>query len=299
MTDPKQLISFEGWKTYFHDDDICRRHLFNLCWPGGFRCPECGHDGFYDLTKRSLLQCKRCKHQTSVTAGTLMRKTRIPLRFWFWGIYLVNERKKEVTAKQFSEMSGLNYHAARRMLGKIREIEKNQGFMADLLKSFKIGEWSKKEVSTRPGIETQPGPVKELYPILVQTIPDRKKPEIPGYSLEEVIFESGRTRLWRGRRQSDGLLVLIKGSVSEQSAQELAEMRHEHEITQALKIDGVLRAEELVRCENGLVLILENTEGLPLRKLMDAARLDLLDSLKIAVSLTGILERSAPAGYSS
>ena len=53
-------------------------------------------------------------------------------------------------------------------------------------------------------------------------------------------------------------------------------MRHEHEITQALKIDGVLRAEELVRCENGWALILENTEGLPLRKLMDAARLDLL-----------------------
>ena len=37
-------------------------------------------------------------------------------------------------------------------------------------------------------------------------------------------------------------------------------------------------------------LILENTEGLPLKKLMDAARLDLLDSLKVAVSLIGILK---------
>ena len=37
-------------------------------------------------------------------------------------------------------------------------------------------------------------------------------------------------------------------------------------------------------------MILENTEGLPLRKLMDAARLDLLDSLKVAVSLIGILK---------
>ncbi len=113
----------------------------------------------------------------------------------------------------------------------------------------------------------------------------------PGYLCEEVIFESGRTRLYRGRRQRDGLWVLIKGAASsEQSAQELAEMRHEHEITQALKIDGVLRSEEVVQYENGSVLILENTEGLPLRKLMDAARLDLLDSLKIAVSLAGILE---------
>ena len=62
-------------------------------------------------------------------------------------------------------------------------------------------------------------------------------------------------------------------------------MRHEHEITRELEIDGVLRSEELVGCENGWALILENTEGLPLRKLMDSARLDLLDSLKIAVSL--------------
>ena len=117
------------------------------------------------------------------------------------------------------------------------------------------------------------------------------KPEIPGYSLEELIFESGRTRLWRGRRQRDGLLVLIKGSAAlQQSAQELAEMRHEHEITQPLEIDGVLSAEELVRCENGWALILENTKGLPLRKLMDAVRLDLLDSLKVALSLTSTLK---------
>ena len=118
-----------------------------------------------------------------------------------------------------------------------------------------------------------------------------EKPEIPGYLLEEVIFESSRTRLYRGKRQRDGLWVLIKGSASsQQNAQELVEMRHEHEITQALKIDGVLRAEELVTCENGSALILENTEGLPLRKLMEAARLDLPDSLKVSVSLAGILE---------
>ena len=124
-----------------------------------------------------------------------------------------------------------------------------------------------------------------------KSVSSGEKPEIPGYLLEEVIFESSRTWLWRGKRQRDGLLVLIKGAASsEQSAQELAEMRHEHEITRALEIDGVLRAEELVQCENGWALILENTEGLPLRKLMDTARLELPDLLKIALSLAGILE---------
>ena len=291
MKTNKGLPSFAKFKNYFDSDESCRRHLFSIRWPNGFKCPACGNGQYYKVSSRAVFHCSSCQYQTSLTAKTLMRKTRTPLRFWFWGIYLVNERKQLVTAKQFSEMSGLNYHAARRMLGKIREIEKDQGFLGDLLKSFNMPEGSREEFSTGPGMETPPKPTKEPYPLREPTIPDRKKPEIPGYSLEEVIFESGRTWHWRGRRQSDGLLVLIKGSASsEQSAQELVEIRHEHEITQNLEIDGVLGAEELVACENGSVLILENTEGLPLRKLMDTARLDLLDSLKVALSLTGILK---------
>ncbi len=125
-----------------------------------------------------------------------------------------------------------------------------------------------------------------------------EKTEVPGYSLKEVIFESSRTRLWCGRRQSDGFLVLIKGSTSsEQSAQELAEMRHEHEITQALEIDGVLRAEELVTCENGSALILENTEALPLRKLLDSAPARPAGLAEGSGFTDRYSERSAPAGH--
>ena len=280
-----QQTSLDQHRNRFLTDDRCHQHLFAIRWPQGFVCPTCGHHEYYEVSLRKLFQCKQCHSQTSATAGTIMHRTRTPLRYWFWGIYYVAACNGETTAQQLSEKIGLNYYIARRMLGKIHEFEKNQGFLGDLLKSFKMPEWSREELSTGPGMETQPKPTKKL------AISDQKKPEIPGYLLEEVIFESGRTWLWRGRRQSDGLLVLIKGAASsEQSAQELAEMRHEHEITQALKIDGVLRAEKVVQYENGSVLILENTEGLPLRKLMDAARLDLLDSLKVALSLTGTLK---------
>ena len=251
MDETIQAHSIHEIQELFSNDEVCRNHLFHLRWPAGFVCSVCGSNRYDALKKRQILQCRNCKHQTSIIAGTLMHRTRIPLRYWFWGIYYVAACNGETTAQQLSEKIGLNYHAARRMLGKIHEIEKNQGSLGNLLKSFKISEGSKEEVSTGPGMETPPSPIKE------QTIPDRKKLEIPGYSLEEVIYESSRTRLWRGRRQGDGLVVLIRGSASpQQSAQELAEMRHEHEITQALKINGVLRAEELAQCENGWALIL-------------------------------------------
>ena len=291
MDETIQAHSIHEIQKLFSNDEVCRNHLFHLRWPAGYACSVCGSNQYDALKKRQLLQCRNCKHQASIIAGTIMHRTRTPLRYWFWGIYFVAVCNGETTAQQLAEKIGLNYHAARRMLGKIHEIEKNRGFLGDLLKSFKIPQWSKEELSTGPGMETPPRSIKGPYPLIEQTIPDGKKLEIPGYLLEEVIFESSRTRLWRGRRQSDGFLVLIKGAASsEQSAQELAEMRHEHEITRALKIEGVLRAEELAQCENGWALILENTEGFPLRKLMDVARLGLLDSLKVAVSLTSTLK---------
>ena len=291
MDETIQAHSIHEIQKLFSNDEVCRNHLFHLRWPAGFVCSVCGSHRYDALKKRQLFQCRICKHQTSIIAGTLMHRTRTPLRYWFWGIYFVAVCNGETTAQQLAEKIGLNYHAARRMLGKIHEIEKNQGFLVDLLKSFKIPQWSKEELSTGPGMETQSRLTKGPYPLIEQTIPDAKKLEIPGYSLEEVIFESSRTRLWRGKRQSDGLLVLIKGAASpQQSAQEQAEMQHEHEITQDLKIDGVLRSRELAQCENGWALILENTDVLPLRKLMDSARLDLPDSLKVAVSLAGTLK---------
>ena len=238
-----QQTSLDQHRNRFLTDDRCHQHLFTVRWPQGFVCPACGHHEYYEVSLRKLFQCKQCHSQTSATAGTIMHRTRTPLRYWFWGIYYVAACNGETTAQQLSEKIGLNYYSARRMLGKIHEIEKDHGFLGDLLKSFKMPEPSKEELSIGPGMETQSRPIKGPYPLREPTIPDRKNPEILGYSLEEVIFESGRTWFRRGRRQRDGLWVLIKGSVSsEQNAQELAEIRHEHEITQALEIDGVLRA---------------------------------------------------------
>ena len=154
MDETTQAHSFNEIKKLFSNDEICRNHLFQLRWPAGYECSVCGSNRYDALKKRPLIQCRNCKHQTSLIAGTLMHRTRTPLRYWFWGIYYVAACNGETTVQQLSEKIGLNYHAARRMLGKIHEIEKNQGFMGDLLKSFKIPQWSKEKLSTGPGMET-------------------------------------------------------------------------------------------------------------------------------------------------
>ncbi len=156
MDDTTQAHSLNEIQQLFSNDEVCRNHLFQLRWPAGYVCSLCGSHRCDALKKRQILQCRNCKHQTSLIAGTLMHRTRTPLRYWFWGIYYVAACNEETTAQQLAEKIGLNYHAARRMLGKIHEIEKNQGFLEDLLKSFKIPEGSKEEVFIRPGMERPP-----------------------------------------------------------------------------------------------------------------------------------------------
>ena len=63
----------------FGSEEQCCEALAQWRWPEGFRCPSCGHDQHCQLTHRQLRQCNRCRHQTSLTAGTIFDSTKLPL----------------------------------------------------------------------------------------------------------------------------------------------------------------------------------------------------------------------------
>lgn len=115
--EPISLLEFQQ---RFPDDDACRAYLVQLRWPEGFRCPHCHHEHGYLLKRRSLYQCSACRHQASVTAGTLFHKSHIPLRKWFWAIYLITQDKRGVSAWYLSDALPLRYETAWFMLHKIR-----------------------------------------------------------------------------------------------------------------------------------------------------------------------------------
>ena len=73
-------LSFSQFMERFNDDNACADHLFNLRWPSGFLCPRCGHDDYYFIHKRELYQCKACKHQASLTAGTIFHRHHVGLK---------------------------------------------------------------------------------------------------------------------------------------------------------------------------------------------------------------------------
>jgi transposase-like protein len=104
----------------FNTEEACEKYLFEQRWPKGFKCPKCGFDEFYYISTRKLYECKKCAHQTSITAGTVMNRSKLNLTVWFWTIYLVSNDKRGRSALAISQLLELNYRTAWRLLHKIR-----------------------------------------------------------------------------------------------------------------------------------------------------------------------------------
>ncbi len=112
--------SFISWCNAYSSQQACLRALKYHRWPNGFECPRCGHNKAYVLERHFLHQCARCRHQTSVTAGTVFEKTKLPLPTWFAAIYLMNADKGGISTSRLSQMIGVQWRTAQLMLRKLR-----------------------------------------------------------------------------------------------------------------------------------------------------------------------------------
>jgi transposase-like protein len=104
----------------FGTEEECRKYLFERRWSEGFVCPKCGHKEYFNIQSRHLYQCKACNHQASVTAGTIMDKSRTPLTKWFLALYLMSEDKRGISALSLKDKIGVAYQTAWTMCQKIR-----------------------------------------------------------------------------------------------------------------------------------------------------------------------------------
>jgi hypothetical protein len=77
-------MSMSEFVERYGSEEKCAAALERTRWPSGFRCPKCGGSQCYRIaataTHRSLMQCTACRHQTSLTAGTLLDSSKLPLR---------------------------------------------------------------------------------------------------------------------------------------------------------------------------------------------------------------------------
>ena len=104
MSHPLTLV---GFMEMYPSQDACRRALFEQRWREGFRCPRCAHAVAWYLRGRGLYECADCGYQASVTAGTLLHKTRTDLRKWLLAIWLLASMKKPPSAAELARQLGV------------------------------------------------------------------------------------------------------------------------------------------------------------------------------------------------
>lgn len=117
---PRSLPEFQRM---FPDEASCINYLEKSRWIGGFSCPRCHTVGepIRFAIRPSVLRCRACHRDTSLTAGTVMERTHTPLSVWFWAAYLVSSQTPGISAVQFQRQLGLSrYETAFQILHKLR-----------------------------------------------------------------------------------------------------------------------------------------------------------------------------------
>jgi transposase-like protein len=110
----------------FHDEVAARQHMEAIRWPNGPFCPHCGSvDKITLLEGKShrpgLHQCNACRGHFTVTNGTVMERSHIPLAKWVLAFHLMAASKKGISAHQLHRMLKVTYKTAWFMCHRIRE----------------------------------------------------------------------------------------------------------------------------------------------------------------------------------
>jgi transposase-like protein len=111
----------------YHDEDAARAHLESLLWPQGPVCPRCGvmEDRITKLqgasTRSGVYKCKDCRKPFSVTVGTVMERSHVPLSKWVMAAHFMAASKKGMSALQLMRMLGTNYETAWFLFHRLRE----------------------------------------------------------------------------------------------------------------------------------------------------------------------------------
>jgi transposase-like protein len=76
----------------------------------GMPCPRCGNPRSYVYDRR--VGCTRCDKRWSITSGTVMADTRLPLTTWFRAMHLLSSIKQGISAVELGRRLGVSYPTA-------------------------------------------------------------------------------------------------------------------------------------------------------------------------------------------
>ena len=115
-------LSERQFRTSYGTEEQCRAALAAWRWPQGFVCPRCGGRRCCEIKARKLYQCGSCRHQVSLTAGTIFHSTKLELTVWFQAIYLITQSKKGISSLELSRRLGVTQTTAWKVQQKLAQV---------------------------------------------------------------------------------------------------------------------------------------------------------------------------------
>ena len=118
--DPREPEPLDDYVAIFPCEYHAAQMLAELRWPDGFACRKCGHSGAAHLrTRPRVFQCQGCGAFNSVTAGTALHGTKVPLGKVLIAFHLLS-RELSVSANRLRKIIGTRYETAWKLAHKIR-----------------------------------------------------------------------------------------------------------------------------------------------------------------------------------
>jgi Zn ribbon nucleic-acid-binding protein len=115
---PKTALEFEE---RFKTEEDCRDYWIAVRWGGKPTCARCHSTRVWTERGGFLFECAECGHQTSLTSGTLLEKTRKPFKMWFRAIFEISTRRTGISGKDLQRIMGFgSYKTAWSWLHKLR-----------------------------------------------------------------------------------------------------------------------------------------------------------------------------------
>jgi transposase-like protein len=115
---PKTATEFER---RFATEEDCRAYWIEARWGGKLACARCGSTYVWPIRDGTTFECRDCDHQTSLTAGTVLEKTRKPLKVWFRAVFEISTRRTGISAMDLMRIMGFgSYKTAWTWLHKLR-----------------------------------------------------------------------------------------------------------------------------------------------------------------------------------
>ena len=136
----KEPVSILDFQKRFRTEEDCLEAIVNRRWPSGFACPHCQSKNATRLSKRRAFQCNWCLRQTSITAGTIFEKTRVPLLKWFFMMFLMANDKGGASALRLKKLLNMRYDTVWHILQKLRAAMGERDEMYQLCGSIEIDE---------------------------------------------------------------------------------------------------------------------------------------------------------------